>query len=90
MRTSTPGEQAIKALLEQRDAQGGSLEPGEGNLFDQLAKYLGQNVSQAPTGATPFTDWNPEGLLGALRTSGLVYNPTPTIGTPGGTPPTLY
>jgi len=72
MATSTPGQQGIKKQMEQRDAQGGTLEPGEGNLFDQFAKYLGQNVSTPPTGATPFTDWNPVGLLKLLQTAGIL------------------
>jgi hypothetical protein len=72
MAVSTPGSQAIKTQMENRDPQGGPRDPGEAPLFDTFAKYLGQNVAQPPGGATPFTDWNPTGLLALLRSAGIV------------------
>jgi hypothetical protein len=73
MGVSTPGSQALKNLMEQRDAQGGTLQPGEGNLFDQFAPYLGSQVSTPPPNGTAFSStWNPTGLLGLLRQAGLV------------------
>lgn len=72
MGQSTPAEQAIKAQLEQA------------GLFDKLAPYLGTQVNQPPSGATPFTNWDPVGLLQLLLQSGILTGsgqpqPTPNI-----------
>lgn len=66
MMKSTPQEQALKTQME------GVPEPGGGTLFSALAPYLGTNTTQPPTGATPFTNWNPTGLLDLLMKSGLL------------------
>ena len=72
MGQSTPAEQQIKAQLEQA------------GLFDKLAPYLGTQVNQPPGGATPFTNWDPVGLLQLLLQSGILTGdgqpqPTPNI-----------
>jgi hypothetical protein len=72
MGTSTPGQQGLKTQMEHLDDKGGSLEAGEKSLFSVFAPYLGQNVKKPPTGATPFTDWDPIGLLDLLQKSGLL------------------
>lgn len=72
LRVSTPGEQALKTQLSGFDAQGGSLEPGEHTLFDEVAKYMGKDGLKMPTAGTPFTDWNPVGLLDLLKKAGLL------------------
>lgn len=76
MMTSTPGEQAIKRQLEGRNAQGNTLVGGEPSLFNQVAPYLTENATQFPAGATPFTNWDPSGLLQLLLKSGVLIRPT--------------
>jgi hypothetical protein len=72
MGKSTPAQQGLKTQMEHLDDQGGSLESGERSLFDAFAPYLGQNVKRPQPGATPFTDFNPTGLLDLLIKAGIL------------------
>ena len=75
MMTSTPGQQAIKQQLSGLDDSGGTLEEGERSLFTRLAPYLTADSTKPPTGATPFTDWDPLSLLQTLLKTGILSRP---------------
>lgn len=74
MQTSTPGEQTLKARLEgtpNPDATA-AADGTRASLFDALAPYLAKDSLKSPTGATPFTNWDPSGLLALLRKGGMI------------------